>query len=289
MIRKLSFLLVVILISFLACSDKPNASKQNATIDDDLHKTLSYNEAENAKEIDDLQKALSYNKDEVVQVLDVCFERQIREDKISCLYERFESESVLCGKIEKLVREKCLMQKLEKDFYDPIIGGEKALIMLLNGPLRDNPDVQYLVTHPAYFIIDVDFHNTHPGSVYISKTGLCCAQTTKRLNDLESLGKSDLAWRVREKWLDLYFAIIDMPWDEMASVSAEHFFIEFEKVKQLYNSEEDKKNLQRWVDNAEKILFQKAEKGNIEGYAGKTKAQHLETLRQWVAQMRKGL
>jgi hypothetical protein len=210
--RKLSHILFVILIVLSACNDAKNTSRTNTTTASSK-KTIS-----------------SVSKTEIVQAPDACGERQTREDKISCLYERFSYESVLCGKIEQLVREKGLMQKLKEDFYNPQIGGTKALIMLLNGPLRENPDVRYLVTHPAYFEIDVDFHGTHPGSVYFGQTGLCCAQTTKRLSELESLGRSDFAWRAREKWLDLSFAIIDMPWYEMASVSEEHFFIEFEKA-----------------------------------------------------------
>ena len=270
MIRKLFYFSIVILISFLACSDKPDTSKQNA-------------------EIDALQKALSWEKkSEVAQAPDVCFERQSREEKLSCLYERFEYESVICNKLEKLLREKGLIEEIKRDAHYPQFDRAKALIIRLIGPLSNDSNVRYLVTHPAYFEIDVDCENKTIWSVDIAQTCIYCAPTMKRLYELESLGSSDLAWRVRERWLDAYLGRVAFPWYEMGGPE-EYFFVEFDRVKQVYNREEDKKRLQQFVDKTEKLFFQTAEIRDIEGAAGQTKEQHLKTLRQWVAQMRKGL
>lgn len=162
------------------------------------------------------------------------------------------------------------------------------MIIILNGPLSEDPDVRYLVTHSTYFEIDIDYHYQPPGVVGIAETDIYCAPTIKRLHELEYLGRSDLAWRAREKWLDYALKHLNWPWDEMASYDG-NFFNEFEHVKKVYNSEEDKKRLQQWIDKAEKFFFQSAESQDIEGSAGKTKKEHLETLRQWVENMRKGL
>lgn len=266
MIRKLSYLLVVVLITLSSCTDK---SKQNAATDA-------------------LEKALSANKTENTQVTDICFERKTREGKLSCLYERFEYESVVCNKLEKLLREKGLIEKIKRDVYSPQFDRTKALIIHLIGPLNNDSNVRYLVTHPAYFEIDVDCENKTVWSVGIAETCIYCAPTMKRLYELESLGSSDLAWRAREKWLDAYLNAIAFPWYEMGGPE-EYFFVEFERVKQVYNNEEDKKHLRLFVDKAETLFFQAAENQDIEGAAGQTKKQHLETIRQWIEQMRRGL
>lgn len=268
MIRKLSYLLVVVLIALSSCTDTSDKSKQNEATDA-------------------LEKALSANKTENTQVTDICFERKTREEKLSCLYERFEYESVVCNKLEKLLREKGLIEKIKRDFYSPQISGTKALIIHLIGPLNNDSNVRYLVTHPAYFEIDVDCENKTVWSAGIAETCIYCAPTMKRLYELESLGSSDLAWRAREKWLDAYLKEIAFPWYEMGGPE-EYFFVEFERVKKVYN-EEDKKHLQQFTDKAEKLFFQAAENQDIEGAAGQTKKQHLETLRQWIGQMRRGL
>lgn len=191
----------------------------------------------------------------------------------------------LCGKLEQLVNVEGLMEQLEKDYYSI---GSKALVRLLTGSLREHSIVQYLVTRSAYFEIDMDFHNTVPGAIFFSKTGLFCSHTRKRLEEIESVGRSDLAWRAREIWLDHSLKIIKWPWDEMDGPEKQ-FFVEFDRIKKFYTTAEDKRNLMQWTNRAEKLFFEAAESESIEGSNGKIKKQHLETLQRWIKQMREGL
>ena len=253
-ISKLFNILFVMLIILSACND----SKNKAPID-------TSTETEQTPDYLNLQKNLSYDKSGVIQTQDTCFELKTYEERISCLYERYKYESALCGKLNTILADKGIDKILKKDFYSPHGGTEQLIRYLcLDEQLREYPEVRYLLSHPAYFEIDIDFHYSPLEAVYLAETDMYCAQTMKRLHELESLGRSDSAWNIREKWLDHHFASIDMPWYKMDSVSPESFFIEFEKVKQVYNSQEDKKNLRQWVDNAEKILFQKAEKEDMQ-------------------------
>jgi hypothetical protein len=287
-ISKVFYVLFVMLISLSACNDSKNKTKISTANDTSQNPTST--EIEQTSDYISLHKNLSYDKSSVIEIKYACFDIKKHEEKISCLYEKYNYESALCGKLNKLLSDKGIDKILKNDFYSPH-GGTKQLIryLCLDEQLREYSEVRYLLSHPAYFEIDIDFHYSPLEVVYLAETDMYCVQTMKRLYELESLGRSDIAWDIREKWLNHYFAQMDMPWDEMASLSPERFFTEFEKVKQLYNSEKDKKYLRQWVDNAEIILFEKAEKGNIEGYAGHTKEQHLATLRQWVKHMRQEL
>jgi len=277
-IKKLFYILFVMLIILSACNDAKNKEKISAA--PETSQNPNSTEIEQTSDYISLQNNLSYDKSGIIQAQDACFGLKTSEEKISCLYERYNYESALCGKLNTLLSDKGIDKILKKDFYSPHGGTEQLIRYLcLDEQLREYAEVLYLLSHPAYFEIDIDFHYSPLEAVYLAETDMYCAQTMKRLHELESLGRSDIAWNIREKWLNHYFAQMDMPWYEMASVSEEHFFREFEKVKQIYKIQEDKIILLRWVDNAEKILFQKAETEDLEGATGQTKKQHLETLR----------
>lgn len=228
-IKKLFYILFVMLIILSACNDAKNKEKISAA--PETSQNPNSTEIEQTSDYISLQNNLSYDKSGIIQAQDACFGLKTSEEKISCLYERHKYESALCKKLNTLLADKGIDKILKKDFYSPHGGTEQLIRYLcLDEQLREYAEVLYLLSHPAYFEIDIDFHYSPLEAVYLAETDMYCAQTMKRLHEIESLGRSDIAWSIREKWLNHYFAQMDMPWDEMASVSLEKFLTEFEKV-----------------------------------------------------------
>ncbi|TAM46646.1 MAG: hypothetical protein EPN55_04960 [Gammaproteobacteria bacterium] len=217
-----------------------------------------------------------------------CFAKANRDDKLHCLFATYQYEKEICPKLATQVAATTDMTNT----LDSLLDVKKRFSLyehLLNGPIKENEAVAYVRNHWGYFEIDVSYHGGPGNESYLKNLPLYCAPSIRRLNDIESLGPSDIAWKVRVEWLNQYLKVMAWPWTEAYGYPPEWLLDEFDKVKNIYNRPEDKKRLTDWVVSTEKFFFEKAAKHAADGWAGRTKDQQIEILKGWIAKLRAGI
>jgi hypothetical protein len=105
-------------------------------------------------------------------------------------------------------------------------------------PFKDSMEANYITTHAKYFEIDESYER-YPWTVarFKGQEQIYCALTKKRLEEIEALGESEEAWKLREFFLNMELNTLEnvsglgsggnqVSWDLWSS--------ELEKVSRFY-------------------------------------------------------
>lgn len=139
------------------------------------------------------------------------------------------------------------------DEFTPAINREsKSLdVFLRQSSFATTEDVQYILANLKYFFIDLDNHGNMMAVAWVGNTGIFCAPSFLRLDDIEALGESPEAWEVRANFLERELANL-IPTGSVASDSEEQFKYfkeDVEKTSRLYSSTQRPKFI-TWVKKA---------------------------------------
>lgn len=158
--------------------------------------------------------------------------------------------------------------------------------LLRKSAVAQTPAVAYYLEHEQYMELDVDFHG-HPWAVaWVRNEPIFCAPTFERLSEIEAMGESGEAWRIRLYFLERALEHLSPPWDEGAGG-----LVEFDQFKalvldtsKLYTGAQ-KAAFHAWLDKAIKVL-DASRKDVTEGAAGLTSQQQHQMLDERLAFLR---
>lgn len=214
------------------------------------------------------------------------------------IFSIYSYEKTLCQRLAALVSQHAaLPNALEAELWKPNASDEKILGVLLDGALRDEPEIRYVRNHLDYFELPIFFHPISGATQISPGFPLQCLLTEKRILELEAFGPSAQAWAARRDLLNDIRDGLSMPWYEGPTELP--FFVlsnMLERVKRLFVGREDIANIAEWVTETEALFDQLSEFVNYTEYSHLTKdeqlelkAEHRETLSIWIATLRRGL
>lgn len=189
--------------------------------------------------------------------------QSVDSTEIKKIYDAFLYEKELCVKIaENLAQDPGLLRKLE----NPSLVSDVGISNLLKSSKVASAEViQYLIKHIDYFVIYEDFHGISKSAVNIQGSAVFCAQSGKRLTEIEDHGPSELAWRLQEELLNALIKGLYIPdplfTDEITGrsqfvggVPFTYLETAFEEAKKFYKDAIYKKHLKILLGRAnEKI------------------------------------
>ncbi len=148
------------------------------------------------------------------------------------------------------------------------------------------PEVAYFLTHKKYMELGVDFHGDPWAVAWVSKEPIFCAPSFERLSEVEAMGESQEAWRIRLFFLDKALEHLSPPWDEGAGsmVEFDHFKTFVLEASKLYTGPQKAAWL-AWGEKAIKTL-ETSRKDVTEGAAGLTSQQQHQMLDERIAFLR---
>lgn len=212
------------------------------------------------------------------------------EAAINSIYNDFLYEKTVCQNfVTTIAKDEKFIKTFENLDYRERESGKRVFEMLSQSKVAKDDIIQYVLRNRKYFLIDVDFHGG-PGMTYVKDSPIFCAQTDKRLKEIENLGPSEQAWKVREYYLnfDLKNLLqIGMPWSEGGGVSYDFntLMAEVDKAKKLY-SQQFKEPLKGWVQKASTQLKEKSLDPASEQHPNE---QQLKEIESWIIELNKGL
>jgi hypothetical protein len=207
-------------------------------------------------------------------------------------------EKTLCSRLAEIVSQHATLPKeLDAELRKPNASDEKILSVLLDGALRNEPEIQYVRNHLDYFELPIFFHPISGATQITPNFPLQCLLTEKRILELEALGPSVQAWQARRDLLNDIRDGVSMPWYEGPT---ELPFFElsnmFDRAKRFFADRDNMANLSEWIAETESFFKQSAEGVDYTAYTHLTKeeqltlkAEHNETLHTWIATLRRGL
>lgn len=207
-------------------------------------------------------------------------------------------EKTLCPSLAEIVsRHAALPKELDAEFRKTNTSEDKILSVLLNGTLRDEPEVQYVRNHRDYFEFLIFYHPISGATQVTPSFPLLCLLTEKRILELEAFGPSAQAWEARRDLLNEIRRDLSMPWHEGPThLPFDTLSIMFDHVKTIFTRSEDIRNLTEWIAETEAFFHQSAENMDPAWYNDWPKEQQLEwkakqheTLRSWITILRRGL
>jgi hypothetical protein len=150
--------------------------------------------------------------------------------------------------------------------------------LLRKSAVAQTPAVAYYLGHEQYMELDVDFHGNPWAVAWVRNEPIFCAPTFERLSEIEAMGESGEAWRIRLYFLDKALEHLSPPWDEGAGS-----LVEFDSFKafaleasQRYTGAQ-KAAFHAWLDKAIQALAA-SRKEVTEGAAGLTSQQQHQML-----------
>ena len=208
-------------------------------------------------------------------------------------------EKTLCSRLAEIVSQHATLPKeLDAELWKPNTSDEKILSVLLDGALRNEPEIQYVRNHLDYFELPIFFHPISGATQITPNFPLQCLLTEKRILELEALGPSVQAWQARRDLLNDIRDGVSMPWYE-GPTGLPFFELSdmFDRAKTIFIRHEDIANLTKWLSETEAIFHQLAESLDPAEYNNnwtkekqlEWKAEQRETLRTWIATLRRGL
>jgi hypothetical protein len=207
-------------------------------------------------------------------------------------------EKVLCRRIAEMVSQNAALSKaLSDEERNPETSEDAIRAVLLNGLLSETPEIRYLRDHQDYIELAFFFHPIAGATQLNKNSALQCLLTEKRILELEAFGPSAQAWEARRDLLNAIRDGLSMPW---SGGPTELPFFElsniFERAKRIFAGREDIAALTAWVSETEVAFNQMAEGIDYVVYTELSneerlalKAEHRETLRTWIATLRRGL
>lgn len=100
-------------------------------------------------------------------------------------------------------------------------------VVLGESAVADLPEVKYFLSHRKYMALGMTLFKCDPWAVaWMDNEVIYCAPTLERLREIEELGESAEAWRIRLFFLNKALELLRMPWDE-----SEDPRIEFDRFK----------------------------------------------------------
>jgi hypothetical protein len=220
------------------------------------------------------------------------------ERTLEQIFSAYLYEKTLCPRLAEIVSQHATLPKeLHAELWKPNASDEKILSVLLDGALRNEPEIQYVRNHLDYFELPIFFHPISGATQITPNFPLQCLLTEKRILELEALGPSVQAWQARRDLLNDIRDGVSMPWYEGPT---ELPFFElsnmFDRAKRFFADRDNMANLSEWIAETESIFKQSAEGVDYTAYTHLTKeeqltlkAEHHETLRTWIATLRRGL
>jgi len=205
---------------------------------------------------------------------------------INDIYSSFIYEKTVCQTLVKtLAEDPDFVAQIEKLGYRE----RNIVAMLPKSKIAQTEIVRYVITHPDYFTVDCDYHGG-PGMTYVEGSTIYCAQTDKRLKELEAFGPSKKAWTVREQDLDLSvdnLLAYDMPGAEEGPIgyNVGTLMAEFDFAKKLY-SKQFKEPMKKWVQKSATRLRENVDNTNE---ALDIKKQHTIEIEKWISELNQGL
>lgn len=145
-----------------------------------------------------------------------------------------------------------------------------------------NEDIQYIRANLKYFFIDLDNHQNMMAVAWADNTGVFCAPSELRLDEIEALGESPDAWEVRLNFLERGLANL-IPTGSVSGDSEgqfEYFKMDVEKAARVYISTQRPKFI-AWVKKA--IEHIEMERNSLTTEAGMTLAEQNKIIDRKVA------
>ena len=158
--------------------------------------------------------------------------------------------------------------------------------LLRKSAVTRTSEVAYFLGHEQYMELGVDFHG-HPWAVaWVRNEPIFCAPTYQRLSEIEAMGESAEAWRIRLYFLDKALEHLSPPWDEGAGNLVEFSSFEafVQEAAKLYTGPQ-KATFQTWLNKAIQTLAA-SRKDVAEGAAGLTSQQQHQMLDERLAFLR---
>lgn len=221
------------------------------------------------------------------------------ERTLEQIFSAYLYEKTLCPRLAEIVSQHATLPKeLDAELWKPNASDEKILSVLLDGALRNEPEIQYVRNHLDYFELPIFFHPISGATQITPNFPLQCLLTEKRILELEALGPSVQAWQARRDLLNDIRDDLSMPWHEGPThLPFSTLSIMFDRAKTIFTRREDIANLAQWVSETEAIFHQLAESLDPAEYNDnwtkekqlEWKAEQRETLRTWIATLRRGL
>ena len=148
------------------------------------------------------------------------------------------------------------------------------------------PEVAYFLDHGKYMVLDVDFHKDPWAVAWVPREPVYCGLTFAILADIEALGESAEAWRVRQFFLDKALENLSPPGDESPGglVPYDHFKTYVLEASRLYTGAQ-KAAYQAWLDKAIQTVDE-SRKGIEDGAAGLTSQQQQQMVDERLAFLR---
>jgi hypothetical protein len=224
------------------------------------------------------------------------------ERTLEQIFSAYLYEKTLCPRLAEIVSQHATLPKeLDAEFWKPS-SSDKTLLnvlhVLLDGALRDEPEIQYVRSHLDYFELLIFYHPISGATLITPSFPLLCLLTEKRILELEAFGPSAQAWEARRDLLNDIRDDLSMPWHEGPThLPFSTLSIMFDRAKTIFIRPEDVANLAQWVSETEAIFHQLTESLDPAGYNAnwskeeqlEWKAEQRETLRTWIATLLRGL
>ena len=186
-----------------------------------------------------------------------------------------------------------LMRVLETDraFVDSfqsakVRSAQPVAALLRKSAVAHTPEVAYFLSHGKYMDLGVDFHGDPWAVAWVRNEPIFCAPTFERLSEIETMGESGEAWRIRLYFLERALEHLSPPWDEGAGG-----LVEFDQFKALvlgaskiYTGPQQAA-FHAWLVKATQTL-EASRKDVTEGAAGLTRQQQHQMLDERLAFLR---
>ncbi len=202
----------------------------------------------------------------------------------AALLARFEADVKACT---SLVRTLESDRAFVESFQSAQVRSSQPVDALLRkSAVARSPEVAYFLSHGKYMELGVDFHGDPWAVAWMDKEPIYCAPTFARLSEIEAMGESQEAWRIRLFFLDKALENLSPPWDEGAGTMVEfdHFKTFVMEAHKLYTGPQ-KATFQAWGEKAIKTL-ETSRKDVAEGAAGLTSQQQHRMLDERIAFLR---
>lgn len=202
----------------------------------------------------------------------------------AALLARFEADVKACT---SLVRTLESDRAFVESFQSAQVRSSQPVDTLLRkSAVGRSPEVAYFLSHEKYMELGVDFHGDPWAVAWVAKEPIYCAPTVARLSEIEAMGESQEAWRIRLFFLDKALENLSPPWDEGAGgmVEFDHFKTFVMEAHKLYTGSQKT----AWLAWAEKAIqtLETSRKDVTEGAAGLTSQQQHQMLNERIAFLR---
>lgn len=156
---------------------------------------------------------------------------------------------------------------------------------LRQASFANSEDIQYILNHRKYFVIDVSFHPSAFAVAWVKNEPVYCEVSILRLQEIEELGASPEAWEIRSHYLDRWLKDLQSPSNESDfSLSQYESFNRFVKDAAKLYSSNYQPQLVAWGNSAI-AYFESQRSGLVYGAGGKSLIEQNKILDKEVADL----